>query len=139
LRKLQKSSGHQPGASRSRQFSQFLQFQRGRRARSRDVRSHLGLETTRGWCRKTVERAAPCLFGLYSVVALLDQAPPGSRRTTAVRWPGKAGVTSSDALSAVRLWLWDEWAFSRAGGGITLEKLPEPLRELLMATLAPAA
>src|SRR5262249_2620253 len=35
-----------------------------------EMRAHLGLETTRGWCRKTVLRAAPCLFGLYSVVAL---------------------------------------------------------------------
>jgi hypothetical protein len=44
--------------------------------------AHLGLETTRGWCRAAVERAAPCLFGLYSVVALLYHGPPeasGSR------------------------------------------------------------
>jgi hypothetical protein len=104
-----------------------------------ELRSHLGLETTRGWCRRTVERAAPCLFGLYSVVALLYQALPEARRSAAIRWPGKAGVTFSDALSAVRLWLWDKWVFPRVGGGVTLEKLPEPLRELLMTTLAPAA
>src|SRR5262249_26692854 len=35
-----------------------------------ELRSHLGLESTRGWCRRTVLRAAPCLFGLYTVVAL---------------------------------------------------------------------
>jgi hypothetical protein len=104
-----------------------------------EPRSHLGLETTRGWCRRTVERAAPCLFGLYSVVALQYHGLPEARGSAAVRWPGKGGVTFSDALSAVRLWLWDEWVFPRAGGGLTLEKLPEPLRELLITTLAPAA
>jgi hypothetical protein len=36
-----------------------------------ELRSYLGLETTRGWCRSTVLRAAPCQFGLYSVVASL--------------------------------------------------------------------
>jgi hypothetical protein len=34
-------------------------------------RSHLRSDTTRGWSRATVLQAAPCLFGLYSVVALL--------------------------------------------------------------------
>jgi hypothetical protein len=28
-----------------------------------ELRAHLGLETTRGWCQRTVLRAAPCLFG----------------------------------------------------------------------------
>ena len=36
-----------------------------------EMRSCLGLETTRGWCKGTVLRAAPCLFGLYTDVALL--------------------------------------------------------------------
>ena len=36
-----------------------------------EMRAYLGLETTRGWKQRTVLRAAPCLFGLYSVVALL--------------------------------------------------------------------
>src|SRR5262249_5636212 len=35
-----------------------------------EMRAYLGLETTRGWCRQTVLRAAPSLFGLYGLVAL---------------------------------------------------------------------
>ena len=51
---------------------------------------HLGLETTRGWCRRTVLRARPCLFGLYSVVALLYRELP-ERSAGGVEWPGKSG------------------------------------------------
>ena len=104
-----------------------------------ECRSCLGLETTRGWCRATVLRAAPCLFGLYSVVAALYAALPADRRVGAVRWPGKAGVTFSDALTAVRRWLWAEAVLPQAGDGTALQKLPEPIRELLLTTLAPAA
>src|SRR5256886_2967764 len=32
-----------------------------------EMRAYLGLETTRGRTKNTVLRAAPCLFGLYSV------------------------------------------------------------------------
>jgi DDE superfamily endonuclease len=71
-----------------------------------ELRAHLGLGTTRGWCRNTVLRAAPCLFGLYSVVALLFEALPQAKQTGAVEWPGKDGTTFSDALVAVRRWLW---------------------------------
>ena len=84
-------------------------------------------------------RAAPCLFGLYSVVAVLDHALPESKRTGAVSWPGKTAVTFSDALSSVRRWLWGECVFPQAGCDGGLEKLPEPLRELLLAAVAPAA
>lgn len=104
-----------------------------------ELRAHLGLETTRGWCRPTVVRAAPCLFGLYTAVALLYQALPEAKRSGSVDWPGKEGVTFSDALTAVRRWLWAEWVFPQAGGGTAIEKLPEPLREILLSTLAPAA
>lgn len=104
-----------------------------------EARCHLGLETTRGWCRRTVPRAAPCLFGLYTAVALLYQALPESKREGGVRWPGKAGVTFSDALTAVRRWLWREWVIPQAGGVAAIEELPRPLQEVLFYALAPAA
>jgi hypothetical protein len=104
-----------------------------------EARAHLGLETTRGWCRRTVLRAAPCLFGLYSVVALLFEALPERERRVSVHWPGKAAVTFSDALTAVRRWLWSSWVFPQAAGGTAVQQLPEPLQALVFSALAPAA
>ena len=105
----------------------------------REARSALGLETTRGRCKSTALRAAPCLFGLYTVVAVLFHALPEAKRVGAVSWPGKATVTFSDAMCAVRRWLWHEVVLPQAGDGTALQKLPEPIRELLLTTLAPAA
>ena len=99
----------------------------------------LGLETTRGRCVKTVTRAAPCLFGLYSVVTLLYDATPVSERTGRIDWPGKATVTFSDALACVRRRTWVAGVLPQAGCGAGLAELPEPVRELLLTTLAPAA
>ena len=104
-----------------------------------ECRSALGLETTRGWCRATVLRAAPALFGLYTLVAVWFAALPEAKRTGSVGWPGKSGVTFSDALTAVRRWLWAEAVFPQAGGASAVAKLPEPLRELILTSLAPAA
>ena len=104
-----------------------------------ELRAHLGLETTRGWSRGTVLRAAPCLFGLYSVVAVLFAALPEAKRSAGVSWPGKTGVTFSDALTAVRRWLWAEWVFPQAEGAAAVQKLPQPLREVVFTALAPAA
>jgi hypothetical protein len=104
-----------------------------------ECRSCLGLETTRGWCRRTVLRAAPCLFGLYSVVAVLFHALPAEQRSGAVRWPGKAGVTFSDALTAVRRWLWSEGVFPGAGADVAVQQLPPGVRELLLSALTPAS
>jgi hypothetical protein len=104
-----------------------------------ECRSCLGLETTRGWCRRAVLRAAPCLLGLYSVVALLYHQLPQAKRAGSVEWPGKAGVSFSDALSAVRRWLWEEGVLREAGAGTAVEKLPGAVRELLLSALATAA
>lgn len=102
-------------------------------------RSQLGLETTRGWCRRTVLRAAPCLLGLYSVVAVLYASLPQSHRAGSVAWPGKVGTTFSDAVRSVRRWLWAEGVFPQAGADAHLAKLPPEVRELLLSGLAPAA
>jgi hypothetical protein len=104
-----------------------------------EARCVLGLESTRGWCRQTVLRAAPCPFGLDTVVALLYRSLPESRRVGRVEWPGKVGVTFSDALTCVRRWLWREWVFPQAGGGLAVDQPPESLHKVLSYALAPAA
>jgi hypothetical protein len=105
-----------------------------------ECRAYLGLETTRGWCRRTVLRAAPCLFGLYTVVALLyAQLPEVAREDWQVVWLGKGPMAFSDAITAVRRWLWQEWVFASGGHGDAFTKLPPPLRETLLYALAPVA
>jgi hypothetical protein len=105
-----------------------------------EARAYLGLESTRGWCARTVSRAEPCLLGLYSVVALMyAQLPPADQEQGAVDWDGKETVTFSDAVTAVRRWLWAHWVFPQAGHADTLAKLPEAFRQLLLYALAPAA
>lgn len=104
-----------------------------------ECRSSLGLGTTRGWCRRTVLRAAPCLFGLYSLVALLHDSLAASKRCGSVDWPGKSGISFSDALVAVRRWLWQEGVFPQAGAQSVFRKLPPQVQELVLHGLAPAA
>jgi hypothetical protein len=105
-----------------------------------ELRAYLGLETTRGHVRLTVLRAEPCLFGLYTVVVLLYAALPARwRRERATIRPGKVDVTFSDAITAVRRWLWLGWVFAAPGPGEALRKLPAGLRRILLNALAPAA
>jgi DDE superfamily endonuclease/Archaeal putative transposase ISC1217 len=104
-----------------------------------DMRAYLGLETTRGWCAQTVLRAEPCLFGLYSLVTLLYGQLPAAQGQPGVDWVGKEGVTFSDAITAVRRWLWTNWVFATGGHDVAFAKLPEPLQQTLLYALAPAA
>jgi hypothetical protein len=105
-----------------------------------EMRAYLGLETTRGWCAKTVLRAAPCLFGLYSVIALLyAQLPSHRTRRAVIEWPGKSDRTFTDAITAVRRWLWMDWAFATPGHHGAFSKLPGPIKAVLLYALAPAA
>jgi hypothetical protein len=105
-----------------------------------EARAYLGLESTRGWCGRTVLRAEPCLLGLYSVVALMYWLlPEQDQEQGTIDWEGKQGVTFSDAITAVRRWLWTHWVFPRAGHDSAFEKLPEAFRRLLLYAVAPAA
>jgi len=105
-----------------------------------EMRAYLGLETTRGWKEKTVLRMAPCLFGLYTVVAALySQLPRSYARRHAVAWAGKQDVTFSDAMTAVRRWLWQQWVFALPRYQQAFAKLTQPFRGLLLHALAPTA
>ena len=105
-----------------------------------EAREYLGLETTRGWSERTVLRMTPCLFGLFSLVALWYAAlPQRFRRRAGVQWVGKRTTTFSDALTAVRRWLWREGVFKTCDHEHTFSKLPRQLRALLLYALAPAA
>jgi hypothetical protein len=103
------------------------------------VRSCLHLEATCGRCRRTVLRVTPCLFGLYSVVALLYTHVPARRRVRAIEWPGEVGMGFADALTTVRRWVWAEGVFAQVQGGAAIQELPDALREVLYSALAPAA
>jgi hypothetical protein len=105
-----------------------------------EMRSYLGLETTRGRLRQTVLRAAPCLFGLYGVVALLyEDLRQRGQAVGQVQWAQKGVVTFSDAITAVRRWLWAEWVIARVDHEQAFAKLPDALQEVVMYALAPAA
>jgi hypothetical protein len=105
-----------------------------------EMRAYLGLETTRGRSEHTVLRAAPCLFGLFSVIALLYARLPARRtRAAVIHWPGKTERTFSDAITAVRRWLWIDWVFATPAHHEAFAKIRGPTRAALLYALAPAA
>lgn len=105
-----------------------------------EMRSHLGLETTRGWSRQTVLRMAPCLFVLYTIVVIIYDALPASRKTTPlIQWTGKHHVAFADMIAQVRRYLWQEWVFKHVPGSHHLRKLPPATQKLLHYGLCQAA
>jgi hypothetical protein len=56
-----------------------------------------------------------------------------------IPWPGKTERTFSDAITAVRRWLWCEWTFATPQHHDAFSKLPRPMKAVLLYALAPAA
>ena len=105
-----------------------------------EMREHLGLETTRGWSKRTVLRMAPCLLVLYSViVCFYDTMPNSSEHLRERTWQGKNAITFSDMIISVRHHLWCQWVFAQVPGGGAIQKLSRPLRRLLDFGLTQAA
>jgi hypothetical protein len=105
-----------------------------------EIRSYLRMQTTRGWSRETVLRVGPCLFGLYTLVAwLYAELPKRWRRVRVVDWPGKRDVTFSDAITAVRRWLWLEWVLAIPGHRDAFQKLKPGFQQILLNGLTQAA
>ncbi|MCM2375073.1 IS701 family transposase [Aporhodopirellula aestuarii] len=105
-----------------------------------ELRSHLGLETTRGWSRRTVLRMAPALFVMYTVVVTFyDTMPESSSHFRCRTWLGKEIITFSDMIISVRHHLWCQWVFEQTPGGEGVRKLSAPIRKLLDFGLTQAA
>ena len=106
-----------------------------------EVRAHLGFETTRQRVSRSVLRAAPCLLGLFSVICLiyaehLKHAKVSPHQTP---WYVKAEPTFADALATVRRSLWEQTILKQPclHGGV--QKLPLPLRRMLLEIVSRAA
>jgi hypothetical protein len=105
-----------------------------------EMRTWLKVEKTRGWTEKTVLRTAPCLFGLYALIAVIyAELPAKSQAERVMRGAKKSCVTFSDAITAVRRWLWAEWIFATPGHSGAFTKIPPRLRAALLTSLAPSA
>jgi DDE superfamily endonuclease len=79
-----------------------------------ESRAHLGIATQRQWSDRAIERTTPCLFGLFSVVALLAHAlyPDGKIPIQRTAWYAKSQATFADVLAAVRQHLWGAFSYS---------------------------
>lgn len=105
-----------------------------------EARAYLGLETTRGRKPQTVLRMAPCLFGLYSFVALLyAQLPKRYAAAASVTWAGKRQITFSDAITAVRQWIWIEGVLATPRERAAFSKFSKGVRQALLYAVAQAA
>lgn len=79
-----------------------------------ETRAHLGIETQRQWSDLAIERSTPCLFGLYSLVALVGRAlhPTGNIPFQPTAWYRKQQATFGDVLATVRRHLCGNCSYS---------------------------
>lgn len=106
-----------------------------------EVREHVGLETTRGRCASTILRAEPCLFGLYTLVALWFSELPGrDRAEPVVAWTGtvKQTLTFSDAITLVRRQVWRLWVLESPGHALAFHKLNPRQQDALLNIITQA-
>lgn len=110
-----------------------------------ECNEHLGLQSPRCRVRNSVLRMTPCLFGLYSLVALLyaahvQRTGMGTRRAipSARPWYEKEEPTFVDALAMVQRQL-RERILARALGEAVVLKIPARIREMLIMPMGQAA
>lgn len=106
-----------------------------------EVREHVGIETTRGRCAHTILRAEPCLFGLYTLVALwFAELPETARKDPVVTWTGsvKPTLTFSDAITLVRRQIWHTWVLQSPRHAHAFHKLTPQQKHTLLELVTQA-
>lgn len=107
----------------------------------REVRNHLGFETTRQRIDKSVLRAAPCLLGLFSVDCLIyaEHLKTANVSLQQTPWHAKTERTLADALAAVRRLLWEQSVFQQSRSHTGFSKAPAPAVPHLLDLVSRAA
>ncbi len=108
-----------------------------------EARQRLGFETQRHWSEMAIQRTAPALLALFSVVTLLAHQHM-AKGTDAVRrtaWYDKKHPTFSDALALVRkeLWAQEEATFCGLPQENDTVKVPREFLERLTDAVCYAA
>lgn len=75
-----------------------------------EVRRHLGVETQRQWSNLAIERSTPCLLALFSIITLWANClhKKGKLLIKKTAWYPKDHLTFSDAITAVRIHIYDQ-------------------------------
>ena len=107
-----------------------------------EVRCHLGFETQRQWSEIAIQRTAPALLGLFSLVILFADTQK-MRLLASVRraaWYDKQLPTFADAIALVRKELWaQEETFCGSPADTETVKIPKAFMEGLTDALCYAA
>ena len=99
-----------------------------------ELRAHLGFETQRQWSDKAIERTAPCLFGLFSLVVLMAKVlHPETLPVRKASWYRKKEATFIDALAAVRSDLWRSVNYSTSAQEADMVLIPHAALFSLLA------
>ena len=107
-----------------------------------EVRQRLGFESQRHWSGRAIQRTAPALLALFSLVALFahQRMAQGSGIVRQTAWYRKSYPTFSDALALVRKELWaQEETFCGSAQENDMVKVPREFVERLTDAVCYAA
>jgi hypothetical protein len=106
-----------------------------------ESRRHLGIETNRQFSDKAIKRTTPCLFGLFSLVAMMAEelSNRGELKIRSAVWYEKEAATFSDAIGCVRQQIWDARSFQTLENEWEMIKIPRSFLQALTDTLCFAA
>jgi len=102
-----------------------------------ESRRHLGIETQRQWSDKAIQRTTPCLYGMFSLVAMVAEelSKGGKLKIRSAVWYRKESATFSDAIGGVRQYLWEARSFQTSRKETEMIKIPRSILECLTETL----
>lgn len=105
-----------------------------------EVRAHLGFETPRQRVANSVQRMAPLLLGLFSLVSVMYHRHLTDHESVVNSrpWYEKSEPTFSDALETIRRELWTQTIFAQGHFSKALAKTPRKLRNTLLDFLCQA-
>jgi len=108
-----------------------------------EVRQRLGFETQRQWSELAIQRTAPALLGLFSLVTLFahHHMAKGADSARQTAWYSKLHPTFSDALAQVRrqLWAQERATFRGSPSEVDAVKVPRQFIERLTDAVCYAA